>query len=759
MKLHTSTLLLALAAATPVGAKLTAWYPFDESPAADAVVVENVADNAPTMIGFDPDPDLSLIERGYPSASSALGTAYRLTNGGIISLGTNPAVQPTDQFTISFFYQPGVTDAYDRIFESQDGNANTQHGIRIDGAAQGNRVRVLIRSNAVGNTQITHSEILKTDGTWYFCAVRYDSTLGDGTALKLTVLPLDGSPVDEAAITDATENPNALNTGPLSAPHGLESLLGAQNAAGTGNNNLTGALDELAFYDNSDANGVLSDAALAAGANFGPSGVELITSFTSDKGAAAPGNPATFTWIINEPFDSLTLDDGNGNTTDLAPLTTDGTGSTMVSPSENTVYYLKGVSGEVENVHTIKIISGAPPEITSFTASSPIVGVGENVDLSWSVTGADTLTLAPGDTDVSALTTTTVAVNETTTFTLSATNGFGTSTADVAVTASNGPVPVHSYVATSGVNSANSWTDIVGAKNINLTGLLFDNPITTASAGTTISGTYQSAGGPVGGAVGAFQFPDLTTEVWFRPTGLSTDHQVIFETGGGQNGLAALITEDGLRFIGSAGNARTLDLVVPLSGLNLTDFVQLVFSTSTDNDTFEVSVKDTFGNTITASETADIVQGGNGAVVFNYGTGGIANGDNNLGGRTELPDQTPEGLTGFIGDIAILNIYDSILTPAEIDQAFIAVAPDVTPSTGEKNAITNITYDGANQVSLTWRSIPGVTYDAEFSTSLKSDEWFPFEQTIEATETETTANFAVPANQPRFFLRITTVAP
>ena len=42
---------------------------------------------------------------------------------------------------------------------------------------------------------------------------------------------------------------------------------------------------------------------------------------------------------------------------------------------------------------------------------------------------------------------------------------------------------------------------------------------------------------------------------------------------------------------------------------------------------------------------------------------------------------------------------------------------------GEKNALTHITYDGVNQVALTWRSLPGV-----------------------------------PVNQQRFFLRIIEVA-
>jgi arylsulfatase A-like enzyme len=67
-----------------------------------------------------------------------------------------------------------------------------------------------------------------------------------------------------------------------------------------------------------------------------------------------------------------------------------------------------------------------PPAITSFSANDHYVAPGTAVTLSWNVTGAETLTLAPGIGPVSGPAgTTTVTVNETTTFTLTATNGAG----------------------------------------------------------------------------------------------------------------------------------------------------------------------------------------------------------------------------------------------------------------------------------------------------------------------------------------------
>ena len=172
--------------------------------------------------------------------------------------------------------------------------------------------------------------------------------------------------MDAAAIASATAGPASVNTGPINFPHAIGTLIGVEvpnNPAHA--NNLHAALDELAFYDNSDDNGVLSDQELADVYAFGPSGVELITSFDSDLDSVSPGNPATLSWEVNEPFDTLFLDDGAGNSTDLAPLTTAGAGSIAVTPSQTTTYYLRATRGEAANVFTVRILAGAAPDITA----------------------------------------------------------------------------------------------------------------------------------------------------------------------------------------------------------------------------------------------------------------------------------------------------------------------------------------------------------------------------------------------------------
>ena len=93
-----------------LSAKLVAWYPLDESPSTDPVVTENIAGNDATLIGYDADPAFSYVARGASSARPNLGLAYDFVReaaaGGGLNLGNAAAVQPTDQFTISFFFQP-----------------------------------------------------------------------------------------------------------------------------------------------------------------------------------------------------------------------------------------------------------------------------------------------------------------------------------------------------------------------------------------------------------------------------------------------------------------------------------------------------------------------------------------------------------------------------------------------------------------------------------------------------------------------------
>jgi len=740
-----------------LSAKLVAWYPLDEPPSTDPVVTENIAGNDATLIGYDADPAFSYVARGASSARPNLGLAYDFVReaaaGGGLNLGNAAAVQPTDQFTISFFFQPQFLNAFDRFFETLVGNSNDLHGMRIDMAGTGSQVRVLVRSASGANSQFTHPTTLKTDGTWYFFAFRYDTTRDGTDPFRLTVVEMSGDPIDEAAITAATSGIATLNTGIMNSPHAGNSLVAVELETAGNANNFDGLIDEFAFFDNSDGNGVLSDSQLLDVYRFGPSGVELISALSSDRNSVSPSNPATLSWTVDSSLESLVLDDGNGNTTDLLPLTNGTTGSLSVAPTETTTYTLRGAKGEAANVWTIKIVSGAAPEISLFNSSSALVEAGSPVDLTWSVAGAESLTLNPGDIDVIGQTTISVTPDQTTTYTLTATNGFGSTSAEVEVTLLSGPIPVHRHVASSIGNTEILWSDLIGNRSWTLTGGVLANPLATPSPQTNISASYTTGGGVNGASAGAFQYPQFSAEIWFRPGELTANHEVLYETGGGQNGLSALITDTHLRVLGSEGDVRNLDLTLPLAGLNLDDFLQLILTNDADNDSVTVSLRDTYGNVLTSSESAAVTLGGNGAGLFTWASGAVAAAEINLGGRTEAAGTSPEGLTGFAGEIAILNIYDQVLDEGAIQSAFDRVASVTSGPSGLM--ITDVLFDDSNdELTLTWNSINGQSYLVEFSTSLKSDEWFELAGPFSATSEQTTQTLNIPPNRPEFFVRV-----
>ena len=154
-----SLLFLSLGAVLPLSAKLTAWYPLDESSLdVGTTTAELIAGNDATVPGFDADPALSSTLRGGPSALQSLGTAHVLNSGdnnlSAISLGSDSTVQPTDQFTFTCYFQPEAFNNFDRIFESLDGNGAALNGIRIDLGGQGDTVRFLVRDGSGGNDAV-----------------------------------------------------------------------------------------------------------------------------------------------------------------------------------------------------------------------------------------------------------------------------------------------------------------------------------------------------------------------------------------------------------------------------------------------------------------------------------------------------------------------------------------------------------------------------------------------------------------------------
>ena len=89
---------------------------------------------------------------------------------------------------------------------------------------------------------------------------------------------------------------------------------------------------------------------------------------------------------------------------------------------------------------TITLTSTAPT-IASFSAAPSQIAAGQRSTLTWSVSGATTVSLDNGIGDVSNLTSTSVAPAQTTTYTLTATNSAGAATATATVTVGSQPPP------------------------------------------------------------------------------------------------------------------------------------------------------------------------------------------------------------------------------------------------------------------------------------------------------------------------------
>ncbi len=136
--------------------------------------------------------------------------------------------------------------------------------------------------------------------------------------------------------------------------------------------------------------------------------------------------------------------------------------------------------------------SGTPaaPVITSFTSNPSSIQAGQSATLSWSVTGATTLSISGIGTVTG--TSTTVSPSTTTTYTLTATNSGGSSTATTTVTVSATPTitvsvsPSSASVATGGTQTFTAT--VTGTTNQSVTWTATGGTITSAgvfTAGTT----------------------------------------------------------------------------------------------------------------------------------------------------------------------------------------------------------------------------------------------------------------------------------
>jgi hypothetical protein len=157
----------------------------------------------------------------------------------------------------------------------------------------------------------------------------------------------------------------------------------------------------------------------------------VINSFTADPTSITSGEGSTLSWDVSGTTE-ITIDPGIGNVAAL-------TGTRTVSPTVTTNYTLTASNEAGHRTDTVQVTVSAPsppplPEINSFTADPTSVPPGGSSTLSWSVSGADEVTIDHGIESVGLTGTRTVSPTTTTTYTLTASNEAGDSTATVEVT-------------------------------------------------------------------------------------------------------------------------------------------------------------------------------------------------------------------------------------------------------------------------------------------------------------------------------------
>ena len=403
-----------------------------------------------------------------------------------------------------------------------------------------------------------------------------------------------------------------------------------------------------------------------------------ISNLTATPAAISAGASSTLRWSASN-FDSLTLDPGE---VDLTLLT-----ETTIFPTESTTYTLTAVKGAASVSSEVTVVVDELPEINSFTASELLIAPGESTTLAWDVSGADSVKIFPPfsffDDEIPTTGSDSAFPFSNTTFTLTATNATGSVNAslEVVVDALEAAI-IHLWDPSLPRQTSGAILDSVGGKNFDITGGDLITDLTSDSNNLKAAINRVNLAANTGGDMGlGFPTQDTTFEIWVMPGELNDDYQVIFETGGPSDGTAILMNSFMVRFLHSTGGVNTLDLEVPFTLINPSDFVQILLTLDSDPPAVNVQavnayVKGSAGGAISASATALIGVPNGRASLFTWsGFGGGADGA--LGGTGGT---APLGVTSFKGSVGLFKIYDRALTEAEADEAYLKVADRITES-------------------------------------------------------------------------------
>jgi hypothetical protein len=208
----------------------------------------------------------------------------------------------------------------------------------------------------------------------------------------------------------------------------------------------------------------------------------VIGGFTAFPQTIAKGQSTTVSWTVTGAT-SISIDSTSGPITGLPA----SGASVSVSPTVTTTYTLSASNSAGKNAATLTVTVVDPLQIKNFTASPTLVAQGQNVTLSWDVTGAVQLSIEPGVGDVTGSSSVNVTPQVTTDYDLIAIDGTGTRFDKHASVTVVSPPTITSFLAdpsqiSNGQSSTLKW-NVVGTT----TSLAIDNGVGDVTGKTSVS--------------------------------------------------------------------------------------------------------------------------------------------------------------------------------------------------------------------------------------------------------------------------------
>ena len=419
-----------------------------------------------------------------------------------------------------------------------------------------------------------------------------------------------------------------------------------------------------------------------------------INSFGATPPGIAAGSSTELNWEVGQ-FSSLSIEPNVG---DVGGMTTNGAGSVAVSPEATTTYVLTLENNGASIESAVTVVVDEAPLVETFSVAPGIIAPGSSATLEWVVAGADSVSIEPSVGGVDASGSVSVSPADSTTYTLTAVNANGSTTSEVVVVVDAIQASLAmSFDAAAPRQASGAIFDVLSGASFDLKTTVLDTQISSFT--TTLTAAYRLTefGGASGGDGNSFPGGTTSYEAWVRTGELDANPQVIFETGESANGSSLLISADAVQFYQSQDGERTHVVSVPLTEIDLSDFVHIVATLDQSSGELAVYVRGAAGGAASATANGSVGLPNGRASLFNWTnfSAGVAGA---LGG---IGSEVPAGVTLFRGELALLNVYDRALDASEVENLFGRVAiPD--PGLIQSFAATPDRVGIGEAVTLSW---------------------------------------------------------